>query len=192
MRYWAPDGTPRDVTVRGLTRARWAQLLDKHPPREGEEQWNEDTFPPALIAECTGLPLNEVTTWWDESTADAAEELLGECLRVAYPGSIEWAVRLLRRNSRRLLEVRAAARLGLGWSAFTTLPADDQDLVMAEMQIAADVCPNCGVPSDGMQDPTAATVAYRRCLHCQAKAEASAAIPENERGFVHVYLEGTR
>ncbi|QZN86877.1 hypothetical protein [Cellulomonas sp. C5510] len=192
MRYWAPDGAPHDVTVRGLGRARWAALLDKHPPRDGEDQWNEDTFPPALIAECTGRPLVEVTSWWDESTADAAEELLGECLRVAYPGSIEWAVRLLRRNPRRLMEVRCASRIGVSHSAFLAFPPDDQDLAMAEMQIVGDVCPGCGVPSDAMQNPAAAEVKYRRCMHCQAKAEATAAIPEPERPFVHVYLEETR
>lgn len=39
--------------IRAIPRPRYRELLDDHPPRPNtaDKDWNEDTFPPALLAE---------------------------------------------------------------------------------------------------------------------------------------------
>lgn len=67
--------------VRSLSRVDYRNLLDAHPPRNDDEDWNEETFPPALIAACVfkvevqregstdeidGLTVEEATEMWQE------------------------------------------------------------------------------------------------------------------------------
>lgn len=186
MRLWLPTGEPADVTVRGLDRQQWRDLLEKHPPRNADEAFNEDTFPPALIAACTGLAGAE--QWWEESPVDAAEDLFTECLRLSNPGSWAWASRALSRDGRLAAEVALATSMGIPHSAFLAWPDRDQDLALAQHAREGDHCPGCGVPEAAMQDPTAAEPVTRRCLHCQAKASAIENIPAEMRGFVHVFV----
>ena len=191
MRVWLPTGEPADITVHGLTRPQWTALLDGHPPRDGETGWNEDTFPPALIAACTGFPVADAATWWQESPEDAAEAVFAECLRLAVPGSWEWAKRLLARNPRRLAEVELCNHMGIAHSVFLTWVGDDQDLALAAHEVNRDHCPGCGVPEAAMGDPEAAELVIRPCLHCQARAARLDDIPADRRGYVHVFVVPT-
>lgn len=188
MRVWLPTGEPADITVRGLTRPQWTTLLDSHPPRDGETGWNEDTFPPALIAACTSFTAADAESWWIETPEDAAEALFAECLRQSVPGSWEWARRLLKRNPRRMAEVELCNHAGIPLSEFLTWPADDQDLALAAHEVGRDHCPGCGVPTAAMEDPEAAEVVKRPCLHCMARAAVQDDIPADQRGHVHVFV----
>ena len=52
------DGASVDIAVRQISRLAWARLRDAHPSARGG-LWDEDTFPPALIAACTGFTLEQ-------------------------------------------------------------------------------------------------------------------------------------
>ena len=188
MRVWLPDGTGADITVTGLSRADWSVLLQEHPPREGEEAWNEATFAPALIAACTGFTIGEATVFWDESPIDAAEDLFSECLRTSNPGSYEWAVRRLRRNGRLAAEVALCVQMGLPHSVFTAWSDRDQDLALASASLERDHCPGCGAPEAAMSDPSKADVIVRTCWMCQARDAQLEAIPPEQRSHTHVMV----
>ena len=69
--------------IRAIPRKEYRTLLDEHPPRPGTEDkdWNEDSFPPALISRCVtsieytkdgntekvkSLEVDEAQQMWDE------------------------------------------------------------------------------------------------------------------------------
>jgi hypothetical protein len=77
------DGAHAVFHIRALSRTRYRELLDDHPPRPdtADRDWNEDTFPPSLLAESVtkivyekgdesdeiaGLTLEEATEMWSE------------------------------------------------------------------------------------------------------------------------------
>lgn len=81
--YDLGDGARAVFHIRSLSRTRYRELLDDHPPRPNtdDKDWNEATFPPALLAECTtkvvyekgddsdeidGLTVEEATAMWEE------------------------------------------------------------------------------------------------------------------------------
>lgn len=190
MRFEGDGVEAVDVPVTGLTREAWAELVDAHPPRpkSSDRAWNEDTFPPALIAACTGAAPHSAALWWDEAPEGDAWDLFEECLRKSTPGSVEWAVARLRRNPRRRAEVEAAVRLGIPPSEFLRWPNRDQDLVIALAELEADVCPGCGVPNAERENVAAYTTKLVRCVHCKQEHEARADIPDDSRAFVRAKL----
>ena len=63
-----------DLRFRSIPRPDYRRLLDEHPPVDEADNWNEDTFPPALIAACAVEPpftLDEATELWN--TWDAGD-----------------------------------------------------------------------------------------------------------------------
>lgn len=74
-------------TFRGIGRARYEALVDKHPPTleqrtkakatgMGELAWNHDTFPPALVAACVTEPAmteEQVAQLWASEDWNQAE-----------------------------------------------------------------------------------------------------------------------
>lgn len=185
MRLETPDG-PVDLPVKGLDRAQYQSLLDAHPPVAGGP-WNEVTFPPALIAECTGFPIDEATVWWNETPEPEAFAVFDECLRRSTPGSYEWATSVLLRNSRREEEVRAAMTMGIPLSVFLGWPQDDQDFALARLALDAERCPGCSTPVNSRHRGEYA-VKRRICGSCAELEDARALIPEDQRGYTHVSL----
>jgi hypothetical protein len=60
---------------RAMPRKAYRELIEAHPDPAGEKRWNDETFPPALIAACAVDPemtLEQATTVyekWDENQA---------------------------------------------------------------------------------------------------------------------------
>ena len=188
MKVWASDGIPGEVTVRGISRTAWAELVDAHPPIEGEADWNHETFPPALIAACTGFSEVEAAEWWDETTPDSADDVFTECLRLSAPGSLTWAVHLLHRNTRLAAEVGLCVQMGISHDVFTTWSPRAQDLALGSTFRAADTCPGCGCPSEAMTDQSKAEVVSRICFQCRDVTAANASMPEEARGWTHLMV----
>lgn len=73
-------GDPLPLKVRALKRKDYRDLMDAHPSDNEDEDWNPDTFPPALIAAAAVEPeftLEEATQLWDEwEIAEAARVFL--------------------------------------------------------------------------------------------------------------------
>lgn len=46
----------REFKFQALSRRRYRELIDAHPPKDKTGEWNPDTFPPALIAACSVEP----------------------------------------------------------------------------------------------------------------------------------------
>lgn len=185
------DGDDHVVTVTGLARDEWAKVLDAHQPRpkSTDTAWNEATFPPALIARCTGLSVALVTSWWQETPPDASDVVFEACLRQSDTGNVEWAIRRLRSNPRILLEVRAATRAGLPRGEFLQWSGEDQDFLIAWTSIENDMCPGgCGVARADMQNPTAYTAVKSKCLWCQQLELTRESIPAEDRGHTHATL----
>lgn len=180
------DGDVIEITP--LARPAFARLLDAHPaPADSDGLWAE-TFPPALIAACTGFTVEEATEWWDETTSDSALILFEECHRACYPGSYDAAVHVLRTNERRLLEVRAAMRAGISYDAFMEWSPRSQDMALAFMTIEADVCAGCGVPKGDVMDRGAWKPDVYACVHCRNMDATRDKISDEDRGSTHVRL----
>lgn len=90
------QGKPQEpivLTFRALTRRRWNDLVDEHPPTEAQIRtnrelqlkrgtplgrmadvpWNKDTFPAALMAECSlepAITAEEAAEVWDPENPD--------------------------------------------------------------------------------------------------------------------------
>lgn len=186
------DGEPIKVIVNGVDRVTWSAILDAHPPREGTDdvRWNSVTFPPALIAACTGTPLVEARQMWEDLPQEDGDALFDECLRRSSPVLVDWAVRRLQQNPRTRAEVRAAMQLGISRTEFLTWPEDDQDYVIAAMLMEANVCPGgCGTPLDKIKDPTAYKTRSYECRQCMILDSAREMVPKDARSYVHVVLE---
>lgn len=182
------DDGPQIVQILALDRQRYRSILDAHPPREGEDTpWNDDTFPPTLIAACTGWSMMTSRRAWNQWPTGDAEGLFIECLRTSAPGALTWASDLLRRNGRRSLEVKASMQLGIPTSAFLGWPKDDQDLVLAALEADARRC-ECGVDIDDTRKTGKYRVEYRRCEVCKLRHDALEEIASEQRAFVHIEL----
>lgn len=185
------DGVSHAVTVEGMSRDKWAALVDKHPPRrDGEDRlWNGVTFPPALIAACTGIPRSQAETWWRDAANDSAYDVYEACLRVASPGSVDWAIERLRTNGRTFSEVKAATRLGVSRTDFLKMPADDQDFVIAMLALEGDTCPGgCGVSRSEMSNPVAYQTAKSTCIWCRQLDLARDEVQPEARSYTHITL----
>lgn len=188
------DGGETRLPISGLDRLAYDRLLAGHPPRPREKSlWNEATFPPALIAACTGQSLAETELLWERGEVDEAEEILEACVRLSAPGSWEWAKRRLLRDPRLRLELRFCGKAGVSHSHFLGGPRlftdDDQDLALASLDLDLDRCPGeCGVPTAAMNDPDAASVEQLTCIHCEQLEIARKSIPPEERDRVHVFV----
>ena len=176
------------LRARALNRAEYAAVRDAHPATAPGEPWGEG-FPPALIAASLEVPEDWARQWWDEEPPDVAYELLGALQRLSGDASFDYAVEVLRRNPRRLLEVKTARTLGLGLTAFLSLPVVDQDYALAAVAIEGDVCPGCGVPNDDRLNPRAPwKVQADACVHCRRIRDAEGKIGDEDRGSIHVRL----
>lgn len=181
------DGASVDIAVRQISRLAWARLRDAHPSAKGG-LWDEDTFPPALIAACTGFTLEQAREAWDHWPATDAEALFAACIRASAPASWQWATERFRVDGRLALEVRVASRMGIAHSVFASWSSRDQDLALASAEAEASRCPGCGAPAAAMRDPRKADVIVESCLMCQAKAAAVDSIPPEQRGHTHVMV----
>jgi len=189
MRVYGDDGQSVDYQVTGLDRQSWSDIVSSHPPRDTDPGvWNADTFPPALIAACTGVSRGEAKSWWDEAPMMDAEQLFTECVQMSSPGTYIWATNRLKTNSRMHAEVEAAIELGIAPSVFRAWSTDDQDYVLAAIEMRADRCPGCNVPKADQRDPSAWTTDYSTCLHCKQRQTASEEIPDEQRSYTHVSL----
>jgi len=185
------EGVEHPLTVTGIPRAEWAALVDRHPPRPKSDDrlWNPVTFPPALIAACTGLTVAEATEFWDGSANDQAYEVYEAALRVASPGGVDWAIERLRANGRTFSEVKAATRVGIPRSAFLEWPSDDQDYVIALLALEGDTCPGqCGASRSEMNDPTAHRVVKSTCIWCRQLEATRDEVQPEARAYTHVTL----
>lgn len=77
------EGDTVDLLFRALPRKQYRILVDEHPPRDGKtEDWNADTFPPALIAACAVDPqftVEQATEVMDEWETDDASRIFLTC-----------------------------------------------------------------------------------------------------------------
>lgn len=180
------------VTVTALDPVAFAELVDRHPPGPADPAglpWSEETFPPALIAASTGWSPAFTRTWWDEETPDLTDELLAKCLAASAPGhDFTWAVRRLEHDPRLLLEMEYCGPRGLPHDAFLLWSRRSQDLALAQLVRSRDRCPGCGVPTAAMDDPTAADIELKTCVHCEYRSRLIDTIPEAERYRVHAFL----
>ena len=187
MKVQTDDGE-EIVQILPIGRQQYRSLADAHPPAEGDDTpWNDITFPPALIAACTGWSMMTSRRAWNQWPTGDAENLFIECLRESAPGPLTWAHDLLRRNGRRSLEVKASMQMGIPTSVFLAWPKDDQDLVLAALEADANRC-ECGVNIDEGRKIGKYKVGYRRCEVCKIRHDANEDIASEERSYVHVEL----
>jgi hypothetical protein len=185
------DDNEVEILVAALSRLEWQKLLDAHPARPDSDDslWNEATFPPALIAACTGRPLDEAREWYEESSASDGDQLFEECLRASAPGSVAFYVRLLRENPRRYVEAATALSMGIPLSKFLSWSPEDQDWAIAVREVDGDVCPGgCGAPNKDRENYEAFVVEHMRCVNCQKLEAARNEVPADQKGHVHVRL----
>lgn len=190
-------GESLHLTVTGLDRLAFDQLVEDHAPRPGEDLlWNDATFPPELIAACTGRSLAWAEHFWHASEVDEAEDVFEVCLRQSGPGLWTWATWRLQRDPRVRLELRLCNKAGISHSHFLGGPRvwteRDRDLALAALELDLDRCPGCGVAREDMQDPDAAEIVQDSCVHCELKAHMWNAIPEAERDRVHLMVVPAR
>lgn len=177
------------VLVVGLPRAGFDLLVEDHPPRDGKaEPWNDDTFPPALIALCTRSSLDEARRRWDDAEVDSAEQLLEVCVRMSAPGSWAWATRRLLRDPRLRMEMRFCNGAGLSHDTFLGWSDRAQDLALAAYLLGIDCCPGCGVRTELMQDVEAADIEQMPCVHCEQRNQVTASMPADARDRIHVVV----
>lgn len=191
VRIAGPDDAPLTVIIKRLDRPRWSELVAAHPPRQGtsDRLWNEVSFPPALIAASTGLTVDETRAWWEDTPELDGNDLYEACLRLSSPGTVEWAVRRLKGNSRLMAEVQASMRAGISHAQFLEWPDDSQDLAIALSIVENDRCPGgCGASRTEMQNPLAFTVGTTRCVWCQQLEVEREKIRAEDRGHRHVIL----
>lgn len=191
------DERTEHLTVTGLDRLAFDRLVEDHPPKPGERLlWNEHTFPPELIAACTGRTVAWATEFWHNGEIDATEDVLETCIRLSGPGLWTWASWRLRRDPRLSMELRLCNKAGISHSHFLGGPAEwtdrDRDLALAALEADLDRCPGCGVRREDMQNPDAADVEQFPCVHCELKAQMWAAIPDGERNRVHLSVVPVR
>lgn len=70
---------------RAMPRREYRELLEEHKDPSGAKRWNEDTFPPALIAACAVDPemtLEQATTVYDEWDDNQASVLFAAAFMV--------------------------------------------------------------------------------------------------------------
>lgn len=183
-----PDDGPLEIEVAGLDRQAWTALLDAHPPRpEDEAPWNDDTFPPALMAACTPMTARVARLAWEKWPEDQAEAVFHECLRLSSPQGWDWATDALRRNPRRAAEVAAAMKMQVPLSVFLSWPDTDQDYVLAAIDRDASRCPGCGVPDEDTKRPGQWTYEHRTCEVCRVREFGREEIPKDARD--HTYVE---
>lgn len=78
-------GASSEVLLRALPRKQYRALLDSHPGVEGDDDWNPDTFPPALIAASAVEPeftVPQATQLWEEWEAAESGKLFLACFRL--------------------------------------------------------------------------------------------------------------
>jgi len=167
------------VPVRGLSRKEWAQVCYTAP-------LDDESFPPALIAACTGMTLEAAQFAWDEWPTLTAEGLFDKCLELSQPGTWDWAKQALLSHSRLMIELTVCETYSIPHSVFLEWPDTDQDLAIAAFMERKDHCPGCGAPSEAMDNPTLAKITARRCLKCVELKGVRDSIPESERSFNHL------
>lgn len=183
------DDVEAELIVTGVHRWEYDLLLEQHPPRPAElAPFNEATFPPALLAACTGQPVEVTDRWWQTWPADTADDVFETCHRLSAPGAIDWATRRLQRDARLRLEVRYCNAHGLPHDTFLRWPDRSQDLALAGYLLEQNRCPGCGVPADAMDDPDAADVEQQECVHCDLREQVAKAVPEGDRSRIHTYV----
>lgn len=176
-------------TVRGLERTEWADLVHQHPSEDPKFRWNHATLAPALLKACVQHP--ELDDAFAEALAedvDAGEELVGLCLQLTLPGSLEPAKRRLATDSRLAAEVSAAVKMGISHTQFSQWDVRSQDLALAHLELATQVCPGCGVPEADMHKADAWEGRTKLCLHCEEIDRDRSEIPEGQERYHHVVL----
>jgi len=91
-------GSTAQLRIRALPRRAYRELLESHPSEKDGEDWDPESFPPALIAASVvdpDLSLDDAQQIWDEWEAAEAGPLFLAC----------WAIN----------ERRAGDRLGFTW-----------------------------------------------------------------------------
>lgn len=186
------EGEPdRVLLVSPLDPIAYAALVDGHPPDRSDPPglgWSQQTFPPALIAACTGADVADADRAWRTWPADVVESLLELCLELCSPGSIDWALRRLDDDARLALELEYCAPRGVAHDVFLGWARRSQDLALAWTVRRADRCPGCGVPTADMDDPLAAEVDLRRCETCGHRKQVTGSVPEDERDTIHAFV----
>jgi hypothetical protein len=175
------------VTVTGLPRTTWDRLIDAHQPEAGAGgAWNPDTFLPALVAACTGLPETVAGQYADDT--EIGPELVDACLRLSAPQPWTWARRRLDTDPLLAVELGYCTRAGIPHSVFASWQGRDRDLALAFAEWDGDRCPGCGVPGCDMGAPDAWRPAARECAHCRSLRDYEAAMPDGRRGWTHPRL----
>ena len=75
------EGDSVPILLRALPRKTYRTLIEAHPGDEGED-WNPDTFPPALIAASAVEPeftVEQATRIWEEWETEEASRLFLTC-----------------------------------------------------------------------------------------------------------------
>jgi hypothetical protein len=176
-------------TIEGLDRAAWADLVHGHPSEDLRWRWDQEALNPALVQACVTDPLLslEVAAQLVDDP-DVGEDLVATCMELTLPGSLSWARRRIQSDARLAAEVAAAVRMGISHHEFTTWPSRSQDLALAHLELAQEVCPGCGVPEADMRDPGAWEVDGRFCFHCLELSRAAESIPDDQRPGNHIRL----
>jgi hypothetical protein len=179
---------PVAFTLHGLSRSVWADLVHRHPSADPRWKYDSVTLFPELLQLCVTDPVLLLDTATAIAEDPDTAELVDIALRLTEPGSIEWAKRRLATDARLASEVALATRMGMPHDEFASWSITSQDLALAHAEMAAAVCPGCGVPEQDMRDPLAWDVAGRHCFHCQSLEQARSNVPEEERGTTHIRL----
>lgn len=171
---------PESVVVRPISRAQWAALRDEYPLTD------DDGFPQALIAACTGMSLFDAQIAWDEWPTIEAEELFDRCLEVAQPEGWEWARERLINDPRLMAEMLVCQEYRIPRSQFLAWSEEDQDFALAAYFETQDKCPGCGGPGEAMENANLAEIVSKRCWKCVELATVRKDMPERDQGVVHL------
>lgn len=191
-----PDGAGGVVTltVQGLDRAAWADLIHQHPTTDPRHRWDPGALYPALVLRCVTDPVLDLATAAQMvDDPDIGTDLVDLCLRLTEPAGLDWARRRLDTDARLFAEVGAAVRMGIGHHQLTGWPIESQDLALAWIAIEAEnkhrlTCPGCGVPRSDMTKPMAWEPDLLRCAHCDTLETARRGISEENRHREHIVL----